>query len=73
MIRHILQCKNFIIFICTLPWQHPKQMVREVNGFSYPDVRINIHFFLTCRYDNEYGYSCRVIDLLKHMSKVDSA
>ena len=24
-------------------------------------------------YDNEYGYSCRVVDLIKHVHKVDSS
>jgi len=26
---------------------------------------------VVCWYDNEWGYSCRVVDLIKHMAKVD--
>merc|ERR1711877_93769 len=28
---------------------------------------------VVCWYDNEWGYSCRVVDLIKHMAKVDGA
>merc|ERR1712165_39839 len=28
---------------------------------------------VVCWYDNEWGYSCRVVDLIKHMAKVDKA
>merc|ERR1712216_685711 len=27
---------------------------------------------VVCWYDNEWGYSCRVVDLIKHMAKVDA-
>lgn len=38
-------------------------------GISLNDTFVK----LVAWYDNEWGYSCRVIDLISHMSRVDSA
>jgi glyceraldehyde 3-phosphate dehydrogenase len=35
-------------------------------------IGLNDKFFkLVSWYDNEWGYSCRVIDLIKYMAKID--
>ncbi len=35
-------------------------------------IELNSNFFkLVSWYDNEWGYSCRVVDLIKHMAKAD--
>ena len=36
-------------------------------------IELNEHFFkLVAFYDNEYGYSCKCLDMMKHMNKVDN-
>ena len=36
-------------------------------------IELNEHFFkLVAFYDNEYGYSCKCLDMMKHMKKVDN-
>ena len=36
-------------------------------------IELNEHFFkLVAFYDNEYGYSCKCLDMMKHMNEVDN-
>ena len=36
-------------------------------------IEFNEHFFkLVAFYDNEYGYSCKCLDMMKHMNEVDN-
>ena len=36
-------------------------------------IALNEHFVkLVAWYDNEWGYSSKVLDLIKHMSKIDA-
>ena len=47
--------------------------VRSIGFDAEAGISLNDHFVkLVAWYDNEWGYSCKVLDLIAHMAKIDA-